>query len=92
MERCWTQRFSRCNLIDEDGLSFYRMDFITPEQLAENNTHSAGVFYAYLNAGSLLEMNLTLKPSPDELCFRLLLKRSQVCQSADEALALNALI
>jgi hypothetical protein len=59
--------FQPRNHIDEDGLSFYRMDFITPEQLAENNTHRAGVFYAYLNASGLLEMNLTLKPSPDEL-------------------------
>lgn len=55
------------NIIDDDGLSFYRLDFITAASLAEKNEHKLGVYYAHLKASDLLGMRLTLKPSPDEL-------------------------
>ena len=59
--------FEPRNNVDEDGLSFYRADFITPGDLCVANSHKAGVYCVFLHAERLLEMSMTLKPSPDEL-------------------------
>jgi len=53
--------------LDEDGLSLFRLDFITPEQLAKANAHRAGVYCVFLHAARLLEMPMTLLPVFDEL-------------------------
>ena len=53
--------------VDEDGLSLFRYDFITPEQLIEANPHKAGVYCVFLHAARLMEMSMTLLPMPDEL-------------------------
>jgi hypothetical protein len=52
---------------DTDGLSLQRLDFITPEQMATANKHARGVFIVMLLAQNLMEMGLTLLPSPAEL-------------------------
>jgi hypothetical protein len=58
--------FEPRNHIDEDGLSLFRLDFITPADLCAANKHNAGVYCAFLHAERLLEMGMTLQPSPVE--------------------------
>jgi hypothetical protein len=52
---------------DDDGLSLYRLDFVTPKYLAQHNQCRAGVYYVFVRSRDLLDLGLSLKPAPDAL-------------------------
>jgi hypothetical protein len=51
---------------DTDGLSFFREDFTTPQELAEKNQYASGIRVARITVRQLQELGLTAKPCPDE--------------------------
>ncbi len=49
---------------DVDGMSFFREDFITPQELAKSNTNADGVHIVQISASQLRELGLSAEPSP----------------------------
>lgn len=52
---------------DPDGLSFYREDFVTPKQVADECKHPMGGRVARLKVSDLLKHGLLVKPSQSNL-------------------------
>ena len=50
---------------DVDGISLFREDFVTPENLASINTHTNGVRVVRVTAKECTDLQLSLKPDPD---------------------------
>lgn len=49
---------------DLDGMSFFREDFTTPQEVAESNRNQVGVRVVRITAKQLTELGLTAEPSP----------------------------
>ncbi len=52
---------------DGDGISLYRLNFLTPEKLANDNTHRMGVWVAAIPAQAFIGNGLTILPTPSRL-------------------------
>ena len=50
---------------DDDGISLFREDFVTAEDLASLSTHAKGVRVARVLARECTSLYLSLKPAPD---------------------------
>ncbi len=50
---------------DVDGISLFREDFVSKEDLARMNTHSKGVHVARVIASECISLSLSLNPEPD---------------------------
>jgi hypothetical protein len=51
---------------DVDGMSFFREDFTTPEQLAAANRHPAGARVARITVRQLRQLGLDVECAPDQ--------------------------
>ena len=49
---------------DPDGISLFRADFTTPQELANNSRHPCGVRVARLTVRQFGHLNLTIRPDP----------------------------
>lgn len=52
---------------DHDGISLYRLNFLTAEKLASDNKHASGVWVAAISAKVFFENGLTIRPTLKEL-------------------------
>ena len=52
---------------DDDGISLYRLNFLTAEKLASDNTHAKGVWVAAISARVFFVNGLTILPTPSKL-------------------------
>lgn len=50
---------------DLDGMSFFREDFVTPEQVAKACTHPDGAYVARIKVSRLHKLGLAVQPNPD---------------------------
>jgi len=50
---------------DLDGMSFFREDFVTPEQVVEACTHPDGAYVARIKVSRLRRLGLAVQPDPD---------------------------
>ena len=50
---------------DVDGISLFRRDFVTRDQLAKASAYTTGVRVAHLSAREFGTLNLSVKPSPN---------------------------
>lgn len=58
------QRFSfEPRQVDDDGISLYRLNFLTAEKLASDNTHAKGIWVAAIPAQAFFECGLTIQPT-----------------------------
>ncbi len=53
--------------LDDDGISLFRLNFLTPEKLASDNTHPKGVCVAAIPAQAFFGNGLTILPTPSKL-------------------------
>lgn len=53
--------------LDDDGISLYRLNFLTAEKLARDNTHPKGIWVAAIPARAFFGNGLTILPTSSKL-------------------------